>query len=203
MNASSSSRAAIAAYIRREALPVDKYGHQPRLYALTQLIGEDLDYDDDVVYAAVWLHDLGVFVGHRPENPAELPRWDNVAHALEKAPGVLAVAGFPPGKIGPVLQVIRTHQASSEPETIEATIVRDADILEQLGAVGILRAVSKVGRDTRYADFSSVVEVLQRSCSSLPAQLRLPRSREFAAARIKVLESCLDAAAAEGQPALF
>jgi uncharacterized protein len=65
-------RQAIADYIAREARPVDKYGHQPRLYALTREIGKGLPYDDDVVYAAVWLHDLGVFVGHRPEDPAEL-----------------------------------------------------------------------------------------------------------------------------------
>ncbi len=196
-------RDAIAAYIRREARPVDKYGHQPRMYALTQRIGEGVDYDDDVVYAAVWLHDLGVFVGHRPEDPAELARWDNVAYSMDRTPQVLASVGFPAHKIGAVVEAIRTHQPSAEPQTIEGLIVRDADILEQLGAVGILRAVSKVGRDTRFPDFTSVTENLRRNCSHLPGRLRLERARALAVSRIQVLEAFLEAAIAEGQPSVF
>ncbi len=49
-------------HVRHEAKPVDKYGHQPRLYTLTREVGRGHDYDDDVVFAAAWLHDLGVFV---------------------------------------------------------------------------------------------------------------------------------------------
>ncbi len=59
-------RDALIEYLRQEAKPVEKFGHQPRLYALTQQIGKTLVYDDEVVFAACWLHDLGVFVGHRP-----------------------------------------------------------------------------------------------------------------------------------------
>ncbi len=65
-------RSRLAEYVRSQALPVDKLGHQPRLYALTRLVGQGLAYDDDVVYAAAWLHDLGVFIGHRPQDPVEL-----------------------------------------------------------------------------------------------------------------------------------
>src|ERR1700689_5930386 len=82
-------RLPLAEYVRSQALPVDKLGHQPRLYALTRLVGKGLSYDDDVVYAAVWLHDLGVFVGHRPEDPDLLARWDNAAYAVERAPSLL------------------------------------------------------------------------------------------------------------------
>src|ERR1700744_1488151 len=88
-------RSALAEYVRSQALPVDKLGHQPRLYALTQLIGRGLTYDDDVVYAAAWLHDLGVFLGHRPQDPLELSRWDNVTYAMKQAPAALLAAGFP------------------------------------------------------------------------------------------------------------
>jgi uncharacterized protein len=87
-------RQAIQDYIAREARPVEKFGHQPRLYALTQQVGAGHVYDDDVVFAAVWLHDLGVFIGHRREDPAELARWDNSAYAAERAAGLLKEAGF-------------------------------------------------------------------------------------------------------------
>jgi uncharacterized protein len=130
-------RAALENYIATNALPTHKFGHQPRIYALTQQIGEGQPYDDDVVFAAAWLHDVGVFIGHRPEDPELLKTWDNVAYATEKAPAILTEAGFPAEKIPAVIEVIRTHRPQDTPLTLEATIVRDADILEQLGAIGI------------------------------------------------------------------
>ncbi len=190
-------RPAIREYIRTEARPVDKYSHQPRLYALTLLVGKNLAYDDDVVFAAAWLHDLGVFAGHRPENVEALAQWDNVAYACEKAPPTLRRFGFPQEKIFAVVEAIRTHQPNAEPQTTEAIILRDADILEQLGAMGILRAVCKIGRDTRFSVFSDVVPVLKRAVELLPAQLRLDSAKELARERIAILRHFLEAVSAE------
>ncbi len=74
-------REALTVFLRRNANPAHKYSHQPRLYALTRQIAaaEHLAYDDDIVFAAAFLHDLGVFIGHRPEDPEELKRWNHVA----------------------------------------------------------------------------------------------------------------------------
>src|SRR5271165_1528553 len=130
-------RPAIVDHIRRQARPVDKFSHQQRLYALTREIGAGQSYDDDVVFAAVWLHDLGVFIGHRPEDIEALGRWDCVAYAMDRAPGVLRQAGFPEARIADVVEAIRTHQPAFNPTAIEGAIVRDADILEQLGAIAV------------------------------------------------------------------
>lgn len=196
-------RTALQELIRREAKPVDKYGHQPRLYALTRQIAWDLTYDDDVVYAAAWLHDLGVFVGHRPEDPEKLAKWDHVRYTCERAPQILDDAGFPAEKIPAVLAVIREHQPHDNPTSIEATILRDADILEQLGGIGILRAVSKVGRDTRYATFSSAVETLRKNLQVLPEKIRLENAKLLAEPRIAALKSFLDAVTEEAKENLF
>jgi uncharacterized protein len=190
-------RSAVIDYIRREAQPIEKYGHQPRLYALTLAIGEQLAYDDDVVFAATWMHDLGVFYGHRPEDPAALAAWDSVKYAIDRAPGLLAGFGFSAEKLPAVVEAIRTHQTHMDPPSIEATILRDADILEQLGAVGVLRAVCKVGRDTRYPTFSTAVSYLRNALQTLPPLLRLPAARNLAAPRILALEQFLAAVAAE------
>jgi uncharacterized protein len=186
-------RQGIEHYIEEQARPVDKFGHQPRLYELTLKIGAGLVYDDDVVFAATWLHDVGVFIGHRPDDPKLLEAWNNVTYALEITPGLLAGLGFPADKIEAVCECIRTHQPHFEPTTIEATILRDADMLEQLGAVGILRTISKVGRDTRFATFSQAVVPLQRSLEQLPPLLRLPVTRALAEARIATLQTFLQA----------
>ena len=203
MSRTAGYRSAIENYIREQARPVDKYGHQPRLYALTQQVGAGLEYDDDVVHAAAWLHDLGVFIGHRIEDPIALAQWDHVAYTLARAPGILSDRGFPDAKVPGVLDAIRMHLPSSDPTSIESTILRDADILEQLGAVGILRAVVKTGRDARYPDFTTVVEWLRRAAMNLPALLRLETSKALAAPKLRILEAFLAQADAEARPGLY
>ena len=195
---SSNFRSAIVDYIREQAKPADKFSHQPRLYELTRAIGEGQSYDDDIVFAAVWLHDLGVFVGHRPENLAELAAWDCVAYAMKQAPEMLHRLGFPAEKIPAVVEAIRTHQPQANPTTIEGIIVRDADILEQLGAVAVLRTVCKMGRDTRFQTFPDALRVLRQSAETLPGLLKLPCSRELAQPKLKLLRDFLAAAEAEG-----
>jgi len=110
---------------------------------------------------------------------------------------LLLAWGFPHAKIDTVASAIANHQPQSDPEEIEAVILRDADILEQLGAIGALRAVAKVGRDTRYPTFSSVVPVLQRAVDDLPPKLHLRSARLLAETRVKRLESLLSAIHAE------
>lgn len=199
----SNFRAAIEDFIRREAKPVEKYGHQPRLYALTRTIGHDLTYDDDVVFAAAWLHDLGVFVGHRPEDFAELAKWDHVRYACERVPQILADAGFPAEKIPAVLAAIREHQPHDKPASVEATILRDADILEQLGGIGALRTVCKVGRDTRYATFTDAVTTLKKNLEMLPGNIRLENTKRLAEPRIVALRDFLEAVESESAGAPY
>jgi uncharacterized protein len=195
-------RSSLAAYVRSQALPVDKLGHQPRLYALARLVGRGLAYDDDVVYAAAWLHDLGVFIGHRPEDPVELSHWDNVSYAMKQAPAALLQAGFPTTKVAQVVETIRTHQPHYSPSAIEGVILRDADILEQLGAIGILRVAAKIGRDTRYTTFTDAVTALRKALAELPGKLYLDTAKTLAQPRIALLEAFLQELDQEAQGAL-
>ncbi len=196
-------RDSVVGFIRAEAKPLDKFGHQPRLYALTKLIGEGLDYDDDVVFAAAWMHDLGVFLGHRPEDPALLAAWDHVPYTVAQVESLLPAWGFPTEKLAQVSEAIRTHQPKDEPVSIEAILLRDADILEQLGAIGALRALVKVGRDTRYPSFTSVIPLLKDAIERLPGKLRLSSSRTMAEARLEATRSFLAAIEAEAGDLLY
>jgi uncharacterized protein len=191
-------RPALIEYIREQSQPVDKYSHQPRLYALTQAIGVGQKYDDDIVFGAVWMHDLGVFIGHRPEEPAALAAWDCVGYAMKRTPEILRRFGFPAEKIPAVVEAIRMHQPKDSPTTIEGIIVRDADMLEQLGAVIVLRTVSKIGRDTRFQTFPDALKVLKKNVETLPGMLSLEKARELARPRIETLKEFLAAAEQEG-----
>jgi uncharacterized protein len=186
-------RDSVVAYIRAEARPIDKFGHQPRLYALATRIGLGMDYDDDVLFAAAWMHDLGVFIGHRPEDPSELSGWDHIPYTIERSRELLTGWGFPPGKLEQVEDAIRHHQAKDEPTALEAILLRDADILEQLGAIGAMRTVVKVGRDTRFPTFSSIIPVLSNAVNHLPGRISLATAISMAEPRVEMLRSFLTA----------
>jgi nicotinamidase/pyrazinamidase len=184
-------------YIRTHARPPHKFSHQPRLYRLAVRLAEGRLFDDDVLCAAAWMHDLGVFIGHRPEDPAALAVWDALAYSLKEVPPVLLRFGFPAGKIPAVLEAIRTHLPATQPTTFEGTLLRDADLLEQLGAIGILRTVSKVGSDTRFRRLGDALPVLRQNAEQLPAQLQLASARRQAEGRLAVLRAFLEAAEVE------
>lgn len=184
-------------YLRAAAQPPDKYGHQPRLYRLAVQLAGETSFDDDILFAAAWLHDIGVFVGHRPEDPELLATWDNVAYAALEVPRLLAGFGFPAEKIDAVSEAIRTHLPSRSPATIEGQLLRDADILEQLGAVAVLRTVSKVGRDTRFPTHGEAVRSLQKAMTELPPKLYLPSAKAAAEPRVAAMRSFLESVEAE------
>ena len=194
-------RQQLEAYLRKEANPAHKFSHQPRLYILTQqiaaLITPPPSYDDDIVFAAAYLHDLGVFIGHRQEDPATLATWDHIAYTCDRAPALLASFRFPAEKIPAVLACIREHLPNTPPHTFEATLLRDADILEQLGAVGILRTAAKLGSDTRFHHLSDVRRSLLRTLQTLPPRIMLDATQALAVPRIAALEAFLAALDAE------
>ncbi|HWQ91343.1 MAG TPA: HD domain-containing protein [Clostridia bacterium] len=192
-------KTAITDYIRANARPTHKFSHQARLYRLATALAGENAIDDDVVFGAAWLHDLGVFIGHRPADPAALVAWDHIGYACRQAPGVLERAGFPVHKIPAVLEVIRTHMPRSEPVSLEGCLVHDADILEQLGGVGILRTVSKVGQDTRFRFFSDALRALGTNAEELASQLTLESARTLALPRLRLLREFLSGCEQEAQ----
>jgi uncharacterized protein len=186
-------RNSVIEYIREAAQPQDKFGHQPRLYALACRIGEGVGYDDDVLFAAAWMHDLGVFIGHRPNEPELLARWNHVPYTVARTRDLLPGWGFPAAKIDAVAETIQSHQPNDEPRLIEGVLLRDADILEQLGAVGVARTVTKVGRDTRYPTFSAVIPILRKAADGLPSKLQTKTARLLAEPRVQFLNAFLAA----------
>ncbi len=188
-------RSALVARIRVEAQPPEKFSHQARLYALCRQLAavEAQPVDDDVLFAAAWSHDLGVFLGHRPSDPEALKRWNSTAYTVAHAGQLLAECGSPREKIAAVIECIRTHEAHGSPTTLEGTILRDADLLEQLGAVAVMRTAAKIAQDTRFVTFADAAASLYRALETVPGQIRLPAAKALAEARIVALRAFLDA----------
>ena len=192
-------RTALIERIRNEALPPEKFSHQARLYALTQAIATSVDdaVDDDILFGAAWVHDLGVFLGHRPSEPEALKRWNSTAYTVAHAGEVLQQCGFPEQKIAAAMECIRTHEAHGDPTTVEGVILRDADLLEQLGAVAVMRTVAKIAQDTRFITFADAARSLEKSLTSVPSQIKLRKTQHLAQQRIVALRAFLDALQAE------
>ncbi len=98
-------------------------------------LGERLDADLEVIVAAVYLHDLG---RHYIDDKA------HGALSSVKAEPVLERISFPQEKRVAVLHAIRVHDVSAAPEdrtTIESKILYDADKIDTLGVVGVLRYI--------------------------------------------------------------
>ena len=70
-------RQTLTDYIRTQALPVDKFSHQPRLYALACRLAGDQPFDDDVLFAACCLRGeaFGFLSGEQLAGFAILTPW--------------------------------------------------------------------------------------------------------------------------------
>jgi len=98
-------------------------------------LGEKLNADLEVLVAAVYLHDLG---RHYVDDKA------HGALSAVKAEPVLERISFPEGKRDMVLHAIRVHDVGASPKertTLESKILYDADKIDTLGVVGILRYI--------------------------------------------------------------
>jgi uncharacterized protein len=192
-------RDALIARIRIEALPPEKFSHQARLYALARAIADagTEAVDDDVLFGAAWVHDLGVFVGHRPEDPERLKHWNSTDYTVAHAGAVLLECGFPPDKVPAAIECIRTHEGHGSPTTPEGVVLRDADLLEQLGTVAVMRTTAKIAQDTRFVTFADAAGSLRKALETVPGLIRLSAAKAMAEPRILALRGFLEALDAE------
>ena len=94
--------------------------------------------DVETVLAAAILHD----VVNLPKNHPERLRASQLA--AEKSKGMLSDSGFSVVEIDRIVTVITEHSYSlgKKPSSIESAILQDADKLDAIGAIGIMRTVS-------------------------------------------------------------
>ena len=121
-----------------------------------------------------------------------------MAYAIAQTPPLLQRFGFPADKIAAVQAAIRDHHPQARPTALEAILLHDADLLELLGAVGLLRTLGKVGRDTRYQTFADLLPVLE-GYSRLDAELLSDKARQLAEPRLALLRQFLQQAREESQ----
>ena len=156
--------------------------HTRRLLELVDRLGAGRDYDREVVWLAAHLHDWGGYA------PWAQPDVDHAARSTEVAAEFLRERACPQATLELVVECIRTHHSGDPDRPIEAMLLSDADGLDFLGAVGVMRDVSKNPRDLRKA-----YDTVKKRRASVPSRLCLDESKELAEARLAQMDEVLAA----------
>ncbi len=155
--------------------------HTRRLLQLVALIGDGQTYDADAVWLAAHLHDWGAYA------PWAQKDVDHTERSLQVVETFLCERGYPLALQERVLECIALHHTAGEAgRSPESILLRDADILDFLGVVGVLRDFSKNPRELRKAR-----KVIAQRREKLPGQLHLEKAKTIAAQRLADMDDLL------------
>jgi len=117
---------------------VHGFDHVERVYAVCEEIGQREGADLEILLAAALLHDA------QGSHPGEGNRKAHHIQSAEFAGTVLQELGWHTEKIQAVQHCIRAHRfrSSEQPSSLEAQALFDADKLDVIGAVGVVRALA-------------------------------------------------------------
>jgi HD superfamily phosphodiesterase len=167
--------------------PAWGYSHCMRDYALARELAaaDRAVIDDDVLFAASYLHDMAAFP------PWEKEKLDHSDVAADIVDTVLKGTGFPMAKIDAVRGAIRTHMYYRDPVGPEALYLHDADALDWLGAIGVARIIALVDPKGGNPDGPKAVKMLEDNLKNVPTRVLSPAGRAMVPPRQAELEAYL------------
>lgn len=160
--------------------------HSMRDYELAKQLAaaDQVTLDDDVLYAAAYLHDVAAFEPFRA-------RADHQDEAAKIVGSMLEGTGFPMAKIDAVRGAIRTHMYGRDPVGPEAIYLHDADALDWLGAIGVARVFGLVDPKGGKPDGPAAVKMLEESLKDVPPRIVSKAGKELGVQRVRWLEQFL------------
>jgi uncharacterized protein len=170
-----------------EELSIEKVAspdHVERMTGWCQKIGPSVGADMETLVAGALVHDIGVL----------LDRKKHFIAGKEKAREILQEAGFPAEKIEDSLHVLESHSryGGPQPETIEAKVGQDADALEYIGAIGVLRAVVRGLTDGSFSGrISDFPEYLRNLLTKVEGTFHTDMARRIGTERIAYMHTFL------------
>jgi uncharacterized protein len=174
--------------------PAWGYSHSARDYELARSLAtsDHVSLDDDVLFAAAYLHDVGAFP------PYERQGRDHSDIGADIVGQLLAGTGFPMSKLPQVQAAIRTHMYYRMPVGPVAIYLHDADALDWLGAIGVARIFGVlVDPHGGQPDGPAAVRRLQELLAKAPPGVVSKAGKALLARRVPELRRFLSALAAE------
>jgi len=157
--------------------------HAERLLRLVQQIAEDIPYDFQVMELAAYMHDWGAF-------PAFMQK--DVEHALRSRQVVeaeiLPRLDLTPAQKEILLETIELHDYCDlrETKSNEALLLREADMLEFLGMIGMARDFARGPKNVE----TCYKRILSRR-KGIQDRFTLPCAQQIARARLQRMEMSL------------
>jgi HD superfamily phosphodiesterase len=167
--------------------PAWGYSHCVRDYRLARELAaaDHVKLDDDVLYAAAYLHDMAAF------EPWEKSGVDPADQAADIVATVLKNTGFPMKKMDAVRGAIRTYMYDRNPVGAEALYLHDADALDWLGAIGVARIFGLVDAHGGNPTGPQVIPMLESNLAKVPARVLSPAGKSRVPERKAQLETFL------------
>ena len=157
--------------------------HAKRLIELGREIGRDLTYDHDVFELAAYLHDWGAFPKYSQRNVEHAIRSRQVVETE-----IIPLLDLTSTQKDVLLEVIELHDYRDTRPTIsrEALLLREADMLEFLGMIGMARDFARGPKNVE----TCYKRILSRR-SEIQGRFTLSRAQEIAGIRLQRMETCL------------
>ena len=157
--------------------------HAERLLRLVEQLSADLPYDEDVMELAAYMHDWGAF-------PAYIQK--NVEHAL-RSRQVVEAEILPQLDLAPkqkeiLLETIELHDYRDMRPTRsnEALLLREADMLEFLGVIGMAREFARGPKN-----LETTYKLILARRRDIQGRFTIPAAQEIARVRLERMETSL------------
>ena len=154
--------------------------HFKRVFKISKKLAklENFAYDEEILHAACFLHDLF----DESDDPHNIT-------AARIAEDFLMNIGFPNEKLNSVKEAIKEHVSTGKPKCKEAILLHDADLVDFLGAIGIVRL--SIGAwdwmdKSSLEEFVNVFEKFRKDCYK---NLVLNKSKELAKKKAEFMDS--------------
>ena len=157
--------------------------HVRRVLKLIELIGEGMVYDQTAVTIATYLHDWGAYPPFRQASVEHALRSRQVAETL-----ILPRMELSETAVAIILEAIEYHDYRDfrPVQSAEAVLLREADFLDFLGIMGLVREYNWGSKDV-----SSACRVVLERRELIRNRFTLPAAQQIAAVRLARLEQCL------------
>lgn len=155
--------------------------HYERNYLLAAELAkrESLVVDEEVLFAAAFLHDMGTF------EPYVIAGAEHSQTAVDNLANVLIDAGFPNEKIAAVNTAVLSHMYYAEvPNDPTAKVLHDADTLDFLGVIGVARILSLTSRHPWASNLQTALTTLENFSTQLPNTLQTETAKEIGQTRV-------------------
>lgn len=163
---------------KSNAHPAWGLNHCKRVYLLAKELSQHLELDDEILYFSAMLHDTGRYPAYALANV------DHCLRSKGVAANILQRMAFPSEKLPLVLEAIEYHMYYSEPgRSDEAVYLRDSDILDNLGNIGITRLFSLIGQDDLIRTPEDALERARTFAEALPNKVYTKTGKRLAVKR--------------------